>query len=155
MFDDSGLEPIHAIRIVLCRYLLLAPPALPRQGEDWVSYKDFQDATPFVSGFVNNSERAITRNSSGRLGQLRRAAGRRSLPPALELSYQFTAIQALPQIPLLLLFNDEDEDFPAQCTLLFQRRAEKFLDMECLAIIGWLLADALAEKAGLAGRTVM
>ena len=151
------LEPIHAIRIVLCRYLLLAPPALPRQGEDWVSYKDFRDAAPFVNGFVNNSERAIARNFSGRLEQLRKAAGRlEAVPPALELSYQFTGqIQALPQIPLLLLFNDEDEDFPAQCTLLFQRRAEKFLDMECLAIIGWLLADALAEKAGLAGRTVM
>ncbi len=62
VFDDSGLEPIHAIRIVLCRYLLLAPPALPRQGEDWVSYKDFRDAAPFVYGFVNNSERAIARN---------------------------------------------------------------------------------------------
>jgi hypothetical protein len=63
--------------------------------------------------------------------------------------------EALPRVPLLLLFIDEDEDFPAQCTLLFQRRAEKFLDMECLAIIGWLLADTLAQKAGLAGRTVM
>ena len=62
VFDDSGLEPIHAIRIALCRYLLLAPPAPPRQGEDWVSYKDFRDAAPFVTGFVNNSERAIARN---------------------------------------------------------------------------------------------
>ena len=74
VFDDSGLEPIHAIRIVLCRYLLLAPPALPREGEDWVSYKDFRDAAPFVSGFVNNSERSIARNFSGRLGT---APGRR------------------------------------------------------------------------------
>ena len=157
VFDDSGLEPIHAIRIVLCRYLLLAPPALPREGEDWVSYKDFRDAAPFVSGFVNNSERAIARNFSGRLERLRDAAGRLgSVPPPLELSYQFTGqIQALPRIPLLLLFNDEDEDFPAQCTLLFQRRAEKFLDMECLAIIGWLLADSLAQAAGLGERTVM
>ncbi|HSO71275.1 MAG TPA: DUF3786 domain-containing protein [Thermodesulfobacteriota bacterium] len=157
VFDDSGLEPIHAIRIALCRYLLLAPPASPRQGEDWVSYKDFRDAAPFVSGFVNNSERTIARTFSGRLEPLREAAGRLgAVPPALELSYQFTAqIQALPQIPLLLLFNDEDEDFPAQCTLLFQRRAEKFLDMECLAIIGWLLADSLAQTAGLGERSVM
>jgi hypothetical protein len=157
VFDETGLEPIHAIRIVLCRYLLLAPPVFPRQGEDWVSYKDFRDAAPFVSGFVNNSERAIARNFSGRLEKLREAAGLlRAVPPALELSYQFTGhIQALPQIPLLLLFNDEDEDFPAQCTLLFQRRAEKFLDMECLAILGWLLADFLGQEAGLAKRSVM
>jgi hypothetical protein len=157
VFDASDLEPIHAIRIVLCRYLLLAPPALPREGEDWVSYKDFKDAAPFVTGFVNNSERAIARNFTGRLEPLREAAGRLgALPPPLLLSYQFTArIEALPRIPLLLLFNDEDEDFPAQCTLLFERRAEKYLDMECLAIIGWLLADFLAQAAGLGERTVM
>jgi putative pyruvate formate lyase activating enzyme len=155
--DESGKEPLHAVSIVLCRYLILAPSEFPRGGEDWVSYKDFKDAAPFVGGFVNNSERALARYFSGRLDQLRKAAADLgAVPPPLELAYQFAGLlQALPRIPLLLLFNDEDEDFPAQCTLLFQRRAEKFLDMECLAIIGWLLADSLAEKAGLAGRTVM
>jgi hypothetical protein len=155
--DESGREPIHAVSIVLCRYLILAPPQFPLSGEDWVSYKDFKDAAPFVGGFVNNSERALARHFSGRLEQLRKAAAELgAAPPALALSYQFAGqIPALPRIPLLLLFNDEDEDFPAQCTLLFERRAEKFLDMECLAIIGWLLADTLAQKAGLAGRTVM
>jgi len=157
ILDESGREPLHAVSIVLCRYLILAPSQFPLSGEDWVSYKDFKDAAPFVGGFVNNSEQAVTRHFSGRLEQLRAAAAALgAVPPAQELSYQFTGqIAALPRIPLLLLFNDEDEDFPAQCTLLFQRRAEKFLDMECLAIIGWLLADTLAQKAGLAGRTVM
>ncbi|MBI5584467.1 MAG: DUF3786 domain-containing protein [Deltaproteobacteria bacterium] len=157
VLDESGREPLHAVSIVLCRYLILAPPQFPLSGECWVSYKDFKDAAPFVGGFVNNSERAIARRFSGRLEQLREAAaGLGSVPPALTLSYQFTGqIPALTRIPLLLLFNDAYEDFPAQCTLLFQRRAEKFLDMECLAIIGWLLADTLAQKAGLAGRTVM
>jgi hypothetical protein len=148
---------MHAVSVVLLKYLILSPGQVPPSGEDWVSYKDFKDAAPFVTGFVNHSERAIARNFSGRLEQLRAAA--RSLgavPPSLELSYEFTGqIQALPQIPLLLLFNDEDEDFPAQCSLLFQRRAEKFLDMECLAIIGWLLADFLIQEAGLGQRTVM
>jgi dienelactone hydrolase len=52
---------------------------------------------------------------------------------------------ALPKIPILLLFNDADDEFPAQCLLLFERRAEKYLDMECLAILGWLLAGYLCE----------
>lgn len=155
--DESGRAPIHAVSIVLCRYLILAPAQIPLTGEDWVSYKDFKDAAPFVGGFVNNSERAVARHFSGKLDLLREAARQlQTGPPGLELSYQFTArFEALPRVPLLLLFNDEDEDFPAQCSLLFQRRAEKFLDMECLAIIGWLLADSLAQEAGLAGRTVM
>lgn len=157
VIDSTGLEPIHALRVVLCKYLILCPDPVPADGEDWVSYKDFRDAAPFVTGFVNHSERAIARNFTGRLEPLREAAGRLgAVPPPLLLSYQFAArIQALPRIPLLLLFNDEDEDFPAQCTLLFERRAEKFMDMECLAIIGWLLADFLAQTAGLGERTVM
>jgi hypothetical protein len=155
--DASGAEPIHAVSTVLCRYLLLAPSRFPLSGEDWVSYKDFKDAAPFVGGFVNNSERAVARCFSGRLDRLVEAARQlQAGPPGLDLSYQFAGqVQALPRIPLLLLFNDEDEDFPAQCTLLFQQRAEKFLDMECLAIIGWLLADSLAQAAGLKERTVM
>jgi hypothetical protein len=157
IFDPSGREPLHALSVVLCKYLLLSPDQVPRDGEDWVSYKDFRDAAPFVTGFVNNSERAIARTFTHRLSPLRAAAEQlRALPPGLELSYQFSArFEALPRIPLLLLFNDEEEDFPAQCTLLFQRRAEKFLDMECLAIIGWLLADSLAQAAGLGERSVM
>ena len=51
-------------------------------------------------------------------------------------------VPALPRIPLLLLFNDADDEFAAQCAILFERRADRYLDMECLAIIGSLLADA-------------
>ncbi len=157
IFNPSGLEPMHAVSVVLLKYLILSPGQVPPGGEDWVSYKDFKDAAPFVTGFVNNSERAIARNFTNRLSPLRAAAEQLgALPPDLELSYQFSArFEALSRVPLLLLFNDEDEDFPAQCSLLFQRRAEKFLDMECLAILGWLLADFLIQEAGLGQRTVM
>ena len=57
--------------------------------------------------------------------------------PDLELSYQvIMKLPALPKVPLLLLCNDRDEEFPAQCSLLFEQRAEKYLDMECLAMVG-------------------
>jgi hypothetical protein len=50
---------------------------------------------------------------------------------------------ALPKIPVLMLFNDTDDEFPAQCAVLFERRAEKYLDMECLAMVGMLLFEYL------------
>ena len=50
-------------------------------------------------------------------------------------------LPALPKIPILQFFNGADEDFPARCTMLFKQRAEKYLDMECLAITGWALPD--------------
>jgi len=49
---------------------------------------------------------------------------------------------------LLLLFNDKDDEFPAQGSVLFEKRAEKFLDMECLAMVGMLFFEYLKAEAG-------
>jgi hypothetical protein len=150
--DPGGAQPLHSVSVVLCQYLLLAPTAEPAGGREWVTFKDFRDAAPFVDGFVNNSERAISRSFSGRLDALRdacRALG--GTAPDIDVSYQLAMrFDALPRVPVVLLFNDEDEEFPAEATILFERRAERFLDMECLAILGWMLADRLAEA-----RTIM
>jgi len=54
---------------------------------------------------------------------------------------------ALPKIPVLMLFNDADEEFPARCRVLFERRAENYLDMECLAMVGMLLFEYLKPAA--------
>jgi len=62
---------------------------------------------------------------------------------ACQLAYQF---QALPRVPVFLLFHDADEDFPAQCTLLFWQNAARYLDMECLAMIGGILAHRLQGR---------
>ncbi len=79
-----------------------------------------------------------------------------AVPVDLGLSYQIVCrFEVLPKIPILLLFNDEDEEFPAQGSLLFQEKAAGYLDMECLAILGWLLTDALIQSAGKSIRTVM
>ena len=156
VFDPLGKEPLHAVSVVLCRYLLLCPDKAPF-GEGWVSYKDFKDAGPFVGGFVNNTEKALVKFFSGRLPQLKEACrilGGHSSD--LELSYQVVLqFDILPKIPLLLLFNDKDEEFPAQCSLLFQKKAESYLDMECLAILGWFLTEALIQALEADHKTMM
>ena len=149
VFDPSGKEPLHAVSILLCRYLLLCPGREP-SGDNWVTYKDFKDAAPFVGGFVSNTEKALVKEFSSRLELLQGACQKLGGGPAdLELSYQIVSrFDVLPKIPILLLFNDEDEEFPAQGALLFQQKAAGYLDMECLAILGWLLTDALIQAAG-------
>jgi hypothetical protein len=147
ILDSSGKQPTHSIVVILCKYVLLCPEVLPA-GEAWVSYKDFKDAAPFVGGFVNHVEKAIAKSFAGRLEMLRSASerlgGRR---PDEEYPYQVSMrFEALPRVPLLMLFNDEDDEFPARCLVLFERRAERYLDMECLAIAGWLLADYLNKE---------
>ncbi|MFC1814813.1 DUF3786 domain-containing protein [Thermodesulfobacteriota bacterium] len=156
IFDPKGLRAIHSIAVLLCKYLLLCPDVYPHEAE-WLSYKDFKDAAPFVGAFANNTEKVIAKNFSGRLGELypacKTVGGR---PADTDLSYDLKMrFDPLPRVPILLLFNDQDDEFPAQSSVLFERRAEKYLDMECLAIIGWLLTDNLRQAGGGSGTTVM
>ncbi len=148
--DPRGAEPLHAVKVVLCKYLLMFPDPEPLGEEDWVAYRDFKDAAPFVGGFQTNSERSLARRFSDRLEELRGACVRLDgTDPGLDWNYQLRfRFDALSRVPMLLLFNDVDEEFPAQCLVLFQRRAERYLDMECLAIEAWLLADFLRQAAG-------
>ena len=154
--DPSGKEPPHSVKVVLCQYLLHAPAVEP-EGEDWVSYKDFKDASPFVGGFQNNTEKAIAKDFVGRLEGLRRACAQLGgRDPGLNWGYQLSMkFDPLPRVPILLIFNDADEEFPAQCLLLFERRAERFLDMESMAILAWLLTDYLNQSLGDMRTTVM
>ncbi len=151
----DGKRPSHSETVVLCKYLLLCPETEP-EGDDWVTYKDFRDAAPFVQGFKSNAELPISRHFSGKIDKLKRASERLGgYPPHETLPYQLSRrFDTLPKVPVLMLFNDEDEEFPAQCSLLFQRRASGYLDMECLALIGWLFSDYLFQLAESLDETV-
>lgn len=144
IIDPSGSRPDHSVSVLLSKYLLLCPKNHPKEN-DWVSYRDFKDAAPFAGAFVINVERPIAKHFSGRIADLGKAC--KSIGGSqqdIEISYELCMrFDALPKIPILLLFNDTDEEFPAQCKILFERRAEKYLDMECLAIVGMLLSHYL------------
>ncbi len=142
--NPSGKQPAIGICVVLCKYLLLCPE-IPSLDKEWVSYRDFKDAAPLAGSFVNNTERPIAQNFSGRLDELNAACERLGgRNPGLDLSYQLIMkLYPLPKVPVLLLFDDADEEFPAQCKVLFERRAKNYLDPECLAILGTLLSDFL------------
>ena len=53
----------------------------------------------------------------------------------------------LPKVPLMFTFYDEDADFPAEVKVFFDLLALKFLDLECLAVTGTLLASELENSA--------
>jgi len=66
--------------------------------------------------------------------------------PNIDVNYDFAMqFDPLPRIPVLLLFNDVYEEFSAQCSVLFERRAEKYLDSECIAMLGWQLFNHLRK----------
>jgi hypothetical protein len=144
--DSSGKKPHLSICVILCKYLLMCPLTEPLGG-NWMAFKDFKDAAPLVQAFSNTVTSPIAEIFSGRLSELAESGQKLGgYPPVEEFPYDLCIqFDALPKVPLLLLFNDRDDEFPAQCGVLFEKRTEKFIDMECLAMVGMLLGEYLKQ----------
>jgi hypothetical protein len=146
IFGPNGRPPDLSLSVILCQYLFHnARTITPRNG--WASFKDFPNAQPLVGSFAANVDRQITARFSGRLDCLAEACvllgGR---PSQEDLPYDLRVqFDALPQFPVLLLFNDADAEFSATCLMLFLRDADQRIDMESLAILGMLFAARLVH----------
>jgi len=147
IFDADGQKANFAVSVVLCRYILQCPTAVPAPGE-WMSYRDFRDAAPLIGYFAENTNKVIETGFTGKRAALedacRRIRGRFEETTSFDLAVVF---DFLPRIPVYLRFNDRDDEFPAQSSVLFRQSAECYLDMECLAIGGTLLARLLIGEA--------
>jgi len=142
--DGKTLD--FTIRIVAAYYFIQAG-----QGEwtdRWVAYRDFKDGAFFHASFTQLVEQKIAQDFSGKLKELKdaiTALGGKPLEAGLggDLCY---SLKALPQVPLALIFYDRDEDFPSSARVLFDSSAPLFLDMECLAVLGMILANQLERQ---------
>jgi hypothetical protein len=96
----------------------------------------------------NEVERAIGSCFSGGLDELMNASRRLGgYAPAIDVKNDFAVqFDALPRVPVIMLYNDADEEFPAKCTILFESRAEKYLDAECIAMLGSQLFRQLKQQ---------
>ena len=142
VMNSEGQRPIHAVSVILCKYLLLCPKEEPSISTEWIKYHSYKDAAPFAGGFRNTAEMPISNTFSDRLDDLKHACGKLGGIPSdapfnCDLAIRF---QALPRLDLLMLFNDKDDEFPADCSILFEKYADSYLDMECLAMLGMVLA---------------
>ncbi|MFZ0448703.1 MAG: DUF3786 domain-containing protein [Desulfatiglandaceae bacterium] len=145
--DPFGKRPPLDICVILSKYLLMCPPEEPA-GREWISYKDFRDSGPLTTYFSHDVEQAIADRFAGRPGQLQKASeDLGGLAPEIEAIYDLSVrFQALPRVPVLMLFNDRDEEFGATCSVLLERCADRYLDPESLAVLGRLLFTYLKKR---------
>lgn len=143
--DEAGNRPGYIISVVLSKYILLCPERVHHDPQ-WASFKDFKRTSHFtnVNYFSSDTEKAVEKHFSGRLNELAGACEKlggshHDMGLSYDLSMQFDALR----ISLLLLFNDGDEEFPAKCTVLFQKHSEYYLDPESLAVTSAFLASSL------------
>ncbi len=144
--DEAGRRPDFADCVVVCRYLIMCPLYEPKQKE-WVAYRDFPDAGPLTVFWADTVEGPLARAFAGNVAVLEKAADTMGGgPPDVEIACDLCrCFRPLPKIPLLLVYNDADEDFPASASLLFEKRASTYLDAESQAILGHTLSDRLLK----------
>lgn len=146
--DRAGNRPNYSICVILSKYLLLCPES-PVMDKKWSALKDFHKMSQFtnLNVFTSDAEQPIVKKFSGRIKALSDAAQTLGgTPSELGTSYDVAMqFKALPKIDILLLFNDCDDEFPATCSVLFQKRAEDHLDPESLIMIGINFTQRLKE----------
>ncbi len=144
IIDGDGKKPNLSVCVILCKYLLMCPDAMPETG-GLAAFKDFKDAGPLIQFFNNTVQGDVARRFTGKSEHLAQACLELGGTPveddwSYQVKYRFTA---LPRVPVYLLFNDAEEGFPAQCTMLFEHRVEAFLDMESVAMLAGTLSGLL------------
>jgi len=148
--DESGSRPPYGICVILAKYILLCPDQ-DYNDPQWVSFRDFKRSSHFtnVNFFTSDTEQAILKYFAGNVAGLTQACKTLgAVSHDIGVSYDVAmAFEVLPRISLLLLFNDRDEEFPAQCRVLFQKHAEFYLDPESLAMTSAGLAKRLVQSA--------
>lgn len=144
--DGGDLD--FTVRIVLAYYILHGGSG--DLDGNWVAYRDFKDGAFFHAAFSQIVENEIAQCFSGRMAELElRGAVLGGQPLASGLGGDLCfCFPALPRVPLVLVFYDADEDFSSSARVLFDSAAPKFLDMECLAVLGRILADQLTAVEG-------
>ncbi len=146
VFDETGKQANFAVSVVLFQYVFHCPVEIPIAGA-WVTFREFKDSGPLGSYFTSNNNKMIETTFSERpeaLQHARKRPGGRLLDddPSWDLSLEFNM---LPRIPVRLRFNDKDDEFPAQSSILFRQSAESYIDMESLAIGATYLTGMLTK----------
>ena len=142
--DEAGQQPAFADCVVICRYLIMCPAFEPK-GTNWVAFRDFPDAGPLTVFWADTVEGSLAKAFAGRRDALQKSCDALGgivpeMDIACDLVRRFTP---LPKVPLLLVFNDADEAFPAAVSVLFEKRASTYLDGESQAVLGHMLANRL------------
>jgi hypothetical protein len=141
----GGNLPTPAVAEVLRDYVVHCPESPPSENR-LISFRELEGAGPLVVSFANNTNKTITSTFAGKLEKLRRAAAKLSGTPASDTDgYDlFIRFEALPGVPIHLRFNDAEDPFPAQCSLLLHASVEAYLGMQAIFTLGTFLCGRLA-----------
>ncbi|ADK83458.1 conserved hypothetical protein [Desulfarculus baarsii DSM 2075] len=135
-------------RIALAYYLTHGGNGQP--AGRFAPYRELPGGADFARSLGQIVDARIAQSFSGRTATLEAAClalGGRGLA-GQEISCDVGHVfEALPKIPMMLTFYDADDEFPAEAKVFYDAAAPNFLDLECLASLGMILALELERAA--------
>lgn len=134
--------------LILLHYLAQADGTQVRGR--WVAYRDLPGARYHEPAFAAEVERPLSIGLAGRLEELRKWVSAAARP--VDLPGDVAAVwDVLPRVPLLLVFNEADEEFPASARVFFDATAPNYLPTEDLSVLAELAALRVLESVGAMG----
>ena len=143
MIEKSDGSPAGSREGLIILHYLVQADGMDIKGE-WVAYRDLPGARYHEPAFIAEVERPLSMGLSGRLAVLSRwvEVNARMLQLTGDIAF---AWEALPRVPLLIIFNEKDEEFPASARMLFDVSAPNYLPTEDLSVLAEIATFRLLE----------
>ncbi|MFH2058757.1 MAG: DUF3786 domain-containing protein [Pseudomonadota bacterium] len=145
--DLDGKIVTLALKTVLLKYMVMCPDKLVKSDNRLVTFRELSNGSPLFSSFTANTAKTIENTFSNQIDLLKLQCQKLGVDPiasnGFDLSVRF---RALPRVPIILNFNDQDDGMPAQASFLYHGNANTFLDLTALGIICTYLTGLLIQN---------
>ncbi|MEN8264489.1 MAG: DUF3786 domain-containing protein [Nitrospirota bacterium] len=114
---------------------------------DWLTLGHFPNTASHVKAFQSNAEKKIAGTFGNDLDELKKRCaemGGVEGEGKAKADY-FCSFYLLPHVPLYLSFYTADEEFDAECKILFDSGAEDYIDIEYLAYLVERFIEAIVS----------
>ena len=140
--DERGRPAGYNVATLILQYLVSAS-GLPPRGR-WLAFIELPEGVLHHVPFVEIVEKPLARHFAGRMEALALAARLLGGQPLAFRDCSF-AVEALPRLPLAVVFRERDEEFPASANVLFDTVAPASLSTASLWVLGQELAGVIME----------
>ncbi len=150
VYPDGRIETVGYINpwieILLLHYVRTSGKGEP--SEKWVSFSELKSGMVKAASFQRDCEEPLKelldRDLKGVESLLMRMGARKEEVEGCPFAWY---LRALPKIPVLILYWPSSNEEPSQVRILFDRTADRFLDVESLIFVFEGLVN-LIEKGG-------
>jgi hypothetical protein len=145
VFSTGPKRSIHpALEVLIMHYLRDARPTEPTG--KWASYRELPSGGFYYPVFRARAEIPLIKRLGSRPELFKKAARSLGGEPAQYGDLAFK-IMTFPRLPLVYILWTEDEEFPANASVLFDSSAENHLHIEDLAYLGETVTRELISSA--------